>query len=156
MAKKMANLGMEYYTLDNATTLDAARQDPAGFVRCMDRAIVDEIQRAPELLLAIKESVDTVDIVIEDRRGRVVGIEIKAAAAAADGGACFRLKYDGRKLPFLQTLRNAHEGINVFCIEPATHDRLPRKELREMEALASTPRGGSHMFHLEMLFDSGK
>lgn len=77
-------------------------------------------------------------------------------AAAADGGARFRLKYDGRKLPFLQTLRNAHEGINVFCIEPATHDRLPRKELREMEALASTLRGGSHMFHLEMLFDSGK
>ena len=59
MAKKMANEGMEYYTLDNATTLDAARQDPVGFVRGMDRAIIDEIQRAPELLLAIKESVDT-------------------------------------------------------------------------------------------------
>lgn len=50
---------MEYYTLDNATTLDAARQDPVGFVRGMDRAIIDEIQRAPELLLAIKESADT-------------------------------------------------------------------------------------------------
>ncbi|MGK6317476.1 DUF4432 family protein [Neorhizobium sp. DT-125] len=76
--------------------------------------------------------------------------------AAADGGACFRLKYDGRKLPFLQTLRNAREGINVFCIEPATHDRLPRKELRETGALVPTPRGGSHMFLLEMLFDSGR
>jgi len=50
---------MEYDTLDNATTLDAARQDPVGFVRRMDRAIVDEIQLAPELLLAIKESVDS-------------------------------------------------------------------------------------------------
>ncbi len=59
LAKKMANKEMEYYTLDNATTLDAARQDPVGFVRGMDRAIIDEIQRAPELLLAIKESVDT-------------------------------------------------------------------------------------------------
>ncbi|MET3758427.1 putative AAA+ superfamily ATPase [Rhizobium binae] len=59
MAKKMANEGREYYTLDNATTLDAARQDPVGFVRRLDRAIIDEIQRAPELLLAIKESVDT-------------------------------------------------------------------------------------------------
>ncbi|MBX4917158.1 ATP-binding protein [Rhizobium bangladeshense] len=59
LAKKMAKEGMEYYTLDNATTLDAARQDPVGFVRRMDRAIIDEIQRAPELLLAIKESVDT-------------------------------------------------------------------------------------------------
>ncbi|MBP1844262.1 hypothetical protein J2046_002520 [Rhizobium petrolearium] len=52
-------------------------------------------------------------------------------------------------MPFLQTLCNAHDGINVFCIEPATHDRLPRKELRETGTLASTPRGGSHMFHLE-------
>ncbi|MBX4971026.1 ATP-binding protein [Rhizobium binae] len=59
LAKKMANEGREYYTLDNATTLDAARQDPVGFVRRLDRAIIDEIQRAPELLLAIKESVDT-------------------------------------------------------------------------------------------------
>ena len=59
LAKKMANAEMEYYTLDNATTLDAARQDPVGFVRGMDRAIIDEVQRAPELLLAIKESVDT-------------------------------------------------------------------------------------------------
>ncbi|AGS26667.1 ATP-binding protein [Rhizobium etli] len=59
LAKKIANEQMEYYTLDNATTLGAARQDPVGFVRRIDRAIIDEIQRAPELLLAIKESVDT-------------------------------------------------------------------------------------------------
>lgn len=59
MAKKMAKKSMDYYRLDNATTLDAARQDPVGFVRGMNRAIIDEIQRAPELLLAIKESVDT-------------------------------------------------------------------------------------------------
>jgi predicted AAA+ superfamily ATPase len=59
LAKKMAHAEMEYYTLDNATTLEAARQDPVGFIRGMDRAIIDEVQRAPELLLAIKESVDT-------------------------------------------------------------------------------------------------
>ncbi|WFU05166.1 ATP-binding protein (plasmid) [Rhizobium sp. CB3171] len=59
LARKMASPEMEYYTLDNATTLEAAQQDPVGFVRGMNRAIIDEIQRAPELLLAIKESVDT-------------------------------------------------------------------------------------------------
>ena len=75
---------------------------------------------------------------------------------AADGGAHFRLKYDGRKLPFLQTLRNGREGINVFCIEPATHDRLSRKELREAGALTATARGGSHNFQLELFFDSGR
>jgi predicted AAA+ superfamily ATPase len=59
LAKKMASAEMEYYTLDNATTLEAAQRDPVGFVRAMNRAIIDEVQRAPELLLAIKESVDT-------------------------------------------------------------------------------------------------
>jgi uncharacterized protein len=59
LAKRMVDAGMEYFTLDNATTLEAARQDPVGFVRGIDRAVIDEIQRAPDLLLAIKESIDT-------------------------------------------------------------------------------------------------
>jgi len=37
---------------------DAAQSDPAGFIRGLDRAIIDEIQRAPDLLLAIKKTVD--------------------------------------------------------------------------------------------------
>ncbi len=49
---------MTFFTLDNASTLDAAARDPVGFVRNLDRAIIDEVQRAPGLLLAIKESVD--------------------------------------------------------------------------------------------------
>ena len=32
--------------------------NPAGFARGLDEATIDEIQRAPELLLAIKKSVD--------------------------------------------------------------------------------------------------
>ncbi len=47
-----------YLTLDDPTVLEAARGDPVGFVRGLDRAIIDEIQRAPELLLAIKVAVD--------------------------------------------------------------------------------------------------
>jgi uncharacterized protein len=50
--------GVSYYTLDDPTTRDFAAGDPVGFVRAMDRAIIDEIQRAPDLLLAIKKSVD--------------------------------------------------------------------------------------------------
>ena len=45
-------------TLDDQTALEAARSDPAGFIRGLDRAIIDEIQRAPDLLLAIKKTVD--------------------------------------------------------------------------------------------------
>lgn len=54
--------GLRYLTLDDALTLLSARQDPVGLVRDLDRAVIDEIQRAPQLLLAIKQSVD------EDRR----------------------------------------------------------------------------------------
>lgn len=58
LGRKLANGGMTYLTLDNATVLDAARSDPVGFVRGLDRAIIDEVQRAPGLMLALKESVD--------------------------------------------------------------------------------------------------
>jgi uncharacterized protein len=51
-----------YLTLDDDTVLASARSDPAGFLRGLDRASIDEVQRAPELLRAIKRTVD------EDRR----------------------------------------------------------------------------------------
>jgi predicted AAA+ superfamily ATPase len=59
LAEKLAGAGMPFLTLDDQTTLDTARADPVGFVRGLDRAVIDEVQRAPELLLAIKRSVDT-------------------------------------------------------------------------------------------------
>jgi predicted AAA+ superfamily ATPase len=58
LARSLADERRAYVTLDNATTLAAAKADPTGFVRNLDHAVIDEIQRAPELLLAIKESVD--------------------------------------------------------------------------------------------------
>ncbi|MCY3597774.1 MAG: ATP-binding protein [Rhodospirillales bacterium] len=58
LARKMEEGGRVYLTLDDQTALDAAQSDPAGFIRGLDRAIIDEIQRAPELLLAIKKTVD--------------------------------------------------------------------------------------------------
>jgi len=54
--------GMRYLTLDDDLTLLSARHDPTGMVRSLDFAVIDEVQRAPQLLLAIKKSVD------EDRR----------------------------------------------------------------------------------------
>ena len=57
-----ADNGLRYLTLDDALTLLSAHEDPVGMIRSLDRAVIDEIQRAPQLLLAIKKSVD------EDRR----------------------------------------------------------------------------------------
>jgi predicted AAA+ superfamily ATPase len=54
----MQDAGRTYITLDDQTVLAAAQSDPAGFIRGLDRATIDEIQRAPDLLLAIKKAVD--------------------------------------------------------------------------------------------------
>lgn len=48
-----------YISFDDASLLDAARFDPVGFVVGLpDQVILDEVQRVPELLSAIKLSVD--------------------------------------------------------------------------------------------------
>lgn len=48
-----------YVTLDDATALAAAKHDPAGFIAGLGESVViDEIQRAPELFVAIKADVD--------------------------------------------------------------------------------------------------
>lgn len=48
-----------YLTLDDAAVLSAARSDPAGFVGGLIGPVtLDEVQRAPELFLAIKAAVD--------------------------------------------------------------------------------------------------
>ena len=49
----------EWRTLDRAVTRRAAQEDPTGFVDLPKPMVIDEIQRVPELLLAIKEQVDT-------------------------------------------------------------------------------------------------
>ncbi|MGN8021195.1 ATP-binding protein [Phyllobacterium sp. 22229] len=59
LARQFARADRPYLTLDDAATLQAARADPVGFIRGLKRAVIDEVQRAPELMLAIKESVDT-------------------------------------------------------------------------------------------------
>jgi predicted AAA+ superfamily ATPase len=49
----------QYLTLDDQATRDAAREDPTGFVAGITGpAVIDEIQRAPDLLLAVKARLD--------------------------------------------------------------------------------------------------
>jgi len=52
-------LGYAYITFDDENQLGAAKADPVGFVKSLpEKAILDEIQRVPELFLSIKDSVD--------------------------------------------------------------------------------------------------
>jgi predicted AAA+ superfamily ATPase len=58
LAKKLAHRDLKFRTLDDPTALAIARSDPVGFIQGVDRMVIDEVQRAPDLLLAIKRSVD--------------------------------------------------------------------------------------------------
>ena len=58
LARHVSEPDRQYLTLDDPNLLAAARADPIGLVRAVDRVVIDEIQRAPGLMLAIKQSVD--------------------------------------------------------------------------------------------------
>lgn len=69
VSQLLQNRSHRFLNLDNAATLQAAQTDPDGFVRQFPEGVVaiDEIQRVPTLLRAIKAALD------EDRRpGRFI------------------------------------------------------------------------------------
>jgi hypothetical protein len=47
-----------YLTLDNLEVLERARREPEALVRSAERMTLDEVQRSPDLLLAVKRAVD--------------------------------------------------------------------------------------------------
>ena len=68
LASKIATeIGMRYLSLDDHDTLANANEDPRGFFKDLNRAVIDEIQRQPNLILALKRSVDT-----DTRPGRFI------------------------------------------------------------------------------------
>lgn len=58
MARELIHGERPYLTLNNQTTRLAAETDPTGMIRDLDRATIDEVQLAPDLLRAIKEPID--------------------------------------------------------------------------------------------------
>jgi len=48
----------DFLTMDDDTLLASARSDPTGLVRGLAKSTIDEVQRAPDLLRAIKRRVD--------------------------------------------------------------------------------------------------
>lgn len=64
LAKSLLDGGLfsSMVTLDDSQTFAAAREDPDGFIAGLLRpAIIDEVQRVPELMLAVKAAVDRSD-----------------------------------------------------------------------------------------------
>jgi len=61
LAKQLQAAGVvpNYFTLDDDATRAAARADPDGFALSLPRpAVIDEVQRAPSLMLAVKQILD--------------------------------------------------------------------------------------------------
>lgn len=60
LVKDIANSQYTYITLDDTNQLQLAKNDPISFIQKFDNqnVIIDEIQRAPELFLPIKKSID--------------------------------------------------------------------------------------------------
>lgn len=58
LARQFAKAGRAWLSLDDETLLAAATTDPVGFIGGHEHLIIDEVQRAPALLRAIKHSVD--------------------------------------------------------------------------------------------------
>ena len=118
LVRQISGEDRRYLTLDDQLTLLSAQEDPVGLIRTLDRAVIDEIQRAPELLLAIKKSVD------EDRRaGRFLltgSANLMALPTVADSLA-------GRMetLTLLPLSQSEIEGVSTNWIDRVFSDHFP-------------------------------
>ncbi len=69
--RSLAGADARYFTLDDAAVLSAVRQDSAGFLAANPgRLLIDEVQRAPELFLAMKHEVDLARMAGQNVNGR--------------------------------------------------------------------------------------
>ncbi len=58
LARDLISAGRRFYTLDDLDTLEAARNDPPVILGGTDPITIDEVQRAPNLLHAVKMDID--------------------------------------------------------------------------------------------------
>lgn len=129
---------LRYLTLDDELTRLSAQEDPAGLIRSLDQAIIDEIQRAPQLLLSIKKSVD------EDRRpGRFLltgSANLMALPALADSLA-------GRMetlslLPLSQSEIESRSTNWIDCVFAGQLPTVPSPAREEHSLIERVLRGG--------------
>lgn len=137
LVRQLAHGHLRYLTLDDELTLLTARQDPIGLIRSLDCAVIDEIQRAPSLLLAIKKSVD------EDRRpGRFLltgSANVLALPNTADSLA-------GRMqaLSLLPLSQSEIERRSTNWLDSVFHGNLPKpgSVARDDDLVGRVLRGG--------------
>jgi predicted AAA+ superfamily ATPase len=114
--------GRRYRTLDDLATLEASRREPEALVAGDEPVTLDEVQRSPDLLLAVKREVD---------RRRVPGRFLLSGSAnlALLGGVSESLA--GRALyltlhPFTRRERLGRAGEPPFLVRFLEEPVLPR------------------------------
>lgn len=156
LAKKMAGRNRQFRTLDDPTVLAAAQTDPVGFIQNSYGMVIDEVQRAPGLLLAIKQSVDE-----DPRPGRFLltgSANLMMLPKVADSLAGRMSVLD--LLPFSAAELTREQGrflAHAFQgIPPETGRPLVRSELQELvltggypEACAKTTWQRRQAWHLD-------
>ncbi len=119
-----------YLTLDDAVMFNAASTDPVGFVSGVSAlTAIDEVQRAPELLVAVKASID------RDRRpGRFIltGSANVLAVPAVSQSLAGRTRFS-TLFPLAQA---EIEGVRSTFLERLKHGRAAR----ELPSLGSRRR----------------
>lgn len=134
LAQRYASASRPYFTLDEETTLAAARSDPIQFLRGLDGAVIDEVQRSPELLRTIKLAVDrdrrpgrflltgsanllTLPQVADSLAGRmevVTLLPLSQAEVRRRESAFLRLAYDGKLVAAPSSPRKAARLTDVI------------------------------------------
>jgi predicted AAA+ superfamily ATPase len=131
--------GRQYHTLDDLATLAAAKSDPEAFVAGLaDRVVIDEVQRVPELLLAIKRRVDQ-----ERVPGRFLltgSSEIRARGAVAESLAGRMRMLD--LLPLSQSEIAGGTGAWLDALWDGTLAKAGTKGWEKPELLNGILRGG--------------
>jgi len=114
--------GATRLTLDSPEVRAAALADPVGLVEQPGPLLIDEVQHAPELLLAVKAEID------RDRRpGRFIltgSASLLRARGLSDSlaGRAFRMTLFGLSQG---ELRGRHDDVVTWLESPETHPRIP-------------------------------
>jgi predicted AAA+ superfamily ATPase len=112
LSRELESSLTEYRTLDDGTLREAAKNDPQGFIKRRTKTlIIDEVQRIPSLLPAIKKAVD------EDTR------------------PCQYLLTGSANIQFLPTVRESLAGrIDKIRLRPLAQGELMKKLPRFIES----------------------
>jgi predicted AAA+ superfamily ATPase len=124
-----------YTTLDDFAQLQAARADPEGFLAGDEPLTIDEVQRAPELLVAVKRAID------KDRRpGRFLlsgsaNLSLLKGVSESLAGRAVYLTLRPFSLRELRGLTDEPAFLPRFFAEPRLH-RAAATPLRPEDVLA--------------------